>query len=228
MSVSLFCFDKTRLGRGGAEIYNRHNNRAYRVIIHYVTYIKLIKENKQILEKYKRGYVVMVKPNQYFKDNGEIQDNFHKTLKLGKNSFLYFENPKDWQKYKIYCSNFNDVYELQTGYMSKVKNEDQWGGEIAKFITNRNPQIISLICHTGDIKDDDHKKYYKKVKKKYESLKKKYKSLNIKIRPFPSQTGLGNYDYDYASEEEQLNIINDNDIIATNILTILIISPFFI
>ena len=138
---------RTNLARGKGAIYNRHNKRDYRAIIHYVTYLKIIKSNKSFLKNFNKGYAVMVKPNEYFTNQGNIQKEFQDSkLILGKNSFIFFESPKDWDKYKKECSKFNQVYELQTGDKTEVPVDDQWGGEYAFNITNRNPQEISLIC----------------------------------------------------------------------------------
>ena len=183
--------DKTREGRGGNGIYKRRNSRSYRVIIHYNTYLKILKNNKKILDHYKRGYVVRVKPDQYFEKNGEIKKNFHKTLELGKNAFLYFKNINDWNKYKSYCSDFEEVAELYTK-SETVNNNEQWTGKFCKFITNTTPQEISLICSSGT-KTNEQIEEFKKLKDTY--------GKNI-----PKQAGLGNYDYDYASEDEIKNV----------------------
>ena len=183
---------KTAEGRHGGGIYKRRNNRANRVIIHYKTYLKIIKENEEILDNYKRGYVVRVKPGQYFNEDGKIKDNFHKSLKLGENAFLYFKTIKDWNKYKSYCSGLKEIVELNTKSKT-VDNNNQWIGEYCTFIKNSDPQIVSLICTTKKEKEDP--KYQEKLKK----LKKKYKEL-------PAQAGLGNFDYDFASTEEIENV----------------------
>ena len=149
-------------GRGGKGIYKRRNSRSYRVIIHYNTYLKILKNNKKILDHYKGGYVVRVKPDQYFEKNGEIKNNFHKTLELGKNAFLYFKNINDWNKYKSYCSDFEEVAELYTTSKT-VNNNEQWIGKFCKFITNTTPQEISLICSSGT-KTNEQIEEFKKLK----------------------------------------------------------------
>jgi hypothetical protein len=185
---------KTKLARAGKGIYNRHNGKAYRVIIHYNTYIKIVEENIKILNRYEDGYVVMVKPNQYFNNNGEVQKSFHKSLKLGKNSFLYFESSNDWKKYEKYCKNFKPVYELHTGDGCKEPHDEQWIGEIAKFIPNAQPPQYSLICTSGD-----DKKRTPEEKEEHKNLQNKYGNKFGKI---PKQAGLGNLDIDYASRED--------------------------
>ena len=179
--------DKTREGRGGNGIYKRRNSRSYRVIIHYSTYLKIIKNNKEILNKYKRGYAVRVKPSEYFEKDGKIKKSFSNELKLGKNAFLYFKNINDWNAYKKYCSNFDEVSELYTKN-EKISNDDQWIGKFCKFVTNTTPQEISLICSSGT-KTNEQNREYKKLQ-------------DIYGKKIPKQAGLGNYDYDYASEEE--------------------------
>ena len=126
---------KTREGRGGNGIYKRRNNRANRVIIHYNTYLEILKKDKKILDNYKRGYVVRVKPSEYFNEDGKIKNNFDKLLKLGKNAFLYFKTIKVWRKYGSYCSNLKEIVELNTTSKS-VDNNNQWIGEYCTFIKN--------------------------------------------------------------------------------------------
>jgi len=183
--------DKTKEGRGGKGIYKRRNSRSYRVIIHYSTYLKILKKNKKILDNYKRGYAVRVKPKDYFDNKGKRKKNFHNSLELGKNAFLYFKNINDWNKYKTYCSNFQQVAELFTR-SEEVSNEKQWAGEYCKFVTNTTPQEISLICASGT-RTNKHEEEFQKLKKNY--------GKNI-----PKQAGLGNYDYDYASSKEIKNV----------------------
>ena len=183
--------DKTKEGRGGKGIYKRRNSRSYRVIIHYSTYLKILKKDKKILNNYERGYAVRVKPIDYFDKKGNRKKNFHNSLELGKNAFLYFKNINDWNKYKSYCTNFQQVAELFTRN-ENINNEEQWIGEYCKFITNTIPQEISLICASGT-RTNTHETEFQKLKKKY--------GINI-----PKQAGLGNYDYDYASENEIENV----------------------
>jgi hypothetical protein len=185
---------KTREARGGGGIYKRRNKRSNRVIIHYNIYKKIIKEDIKILDLYKRGYAVRVKPKEYFKENGEAKDDFEKSLKLGENAFLYFKTRDDWDKYIKYCSKFNEVAELYTK-SKEVENNKQWIGEYCTFIKNKDPQEISLICTTGSEKKNP------KYKKKLIKLQKKFE--NIKL---PKQAGLGNFDYDYADENEIKNV----------------------
>ena len=194
---------RTVLARGKGAIYNRHNSRNYRAIIHYVTYLKIIKSDETFLKNFKKGYAVMVKPNEYFTNQGNIQKEFQNSkLILGKNAFIYFESPDDWDKYKKKLSKFSQVYELQTGDSTEVPVDDQWGGEYAFNITNRNPQEISLICRAGDTLNDEQKKQKKKVDEIYNDFKTHFKKLDIKInQKKPDQKGLGNCDFDFATTE---------------------------
>ena len=181
--------EKTREARGGGGIYKRRNNRSNRVIIHYNTYLKILKKDKKILDNYTRGYVVRIKPGQYFNENGTIKTNFHNSLKLGINAFLYFKTIKDWKKYKSYCSNLNEIVELHTR-SNTIDNNKQWIGEYCTNITNSDPSIISLICTT------------KKEKEKSDILQNQLRKLQKKYKKLPAQAGIGNFDIDFASEEE--------------------------
>ena len=185
--------NKTREARTGKGVYKRRNKRDYRVIMHLNTYKKIKENNDEIFNKYKNGYVVRVKPDEYFTDNGEIKSSFPETLELGKNAFLYFKTIEHWDKYKSYCSNFDEVYELYER-SETVDNDDQWTGKICKYISNKRPQIKSLICHSGRMNEEQILEY--------NELKRTYPE----IENLPNQTGLGNFDYDYASADEIENV----------------------
>ena len=142
--------NKTREARGGKGIYKRRNKRDYRVIMHLNTYKKVSDNNPEILNKYKNGFVVRVRLDEYFKNNGEIKDDFPENLLLGKNAFLYVKTIESWEKYKSYCYNFDEVYELYERSES-VNNDEQWIGKLCKYVSNTRPQKKSLICHSGNM-----------------------------------------------------------------------------
>ncbi len=41
--------------------------------MHYKTYLNILNNNPEVLDKYKRGYVVRVKPSEYFEENGKTK-----------------------------------------------------------------------------------------------------------------------------------------------------------
>lgn len=181
--------NKTGEARHGKGIYKRRNSRAYRVILHLSTYRKIEESNPEFLNNFERGYAVRVKPSEYFKEDGSLKTNFPNTLKLGKNAFIYFKTIKDWNIYGKYCVNSNgnkwdQVVELYTTN-DNVPNDDQWIGKYCCFINNTKPKIISEICGSDNIAS-----YLKTIKEKYG------------LKDIPEQTGLGNFDYDYANNEE--------------------------
>jgi hypothetical protein len=138
-----------------------------------------------------RGFVIRLRPDDYFDKKGNKKSNLHNSIILGKNAFIYFKNINDWNKYKSKCSNFKEVVELYTTN-DEISNNDQWKGEYCKFITNTTPQQISLICSSGTKTNEQNLKF--------EELK------TIYGNDIPKQAGLGNYDYDYASSKEIKNV----------------------
>lgn len=185
--------DKTREARGGKGIYKRRNSRNYRVIMSYSTFDKLSKQGPGALNKYVNGYAVRIQPRQYFEGNLENDER----IELGKNAFLYYKSIKDYREYPPKES-WQQVAELYTSG-DKNKKDPEWIGEFAAFIQNTKPKITSHIC--GDKNNE-----FQGIKKKehLESLKSKYRPYENKI---PDQAGLGNFDYDYCSKEEENRVI---------------------
>ena len=181
--------DKTAEARSGNGIYKRRNSRAYRVIMQLSTYKNIITNNPGFLDNFERGYAVRIKPSEYFTEKGEIVKDFPKTLTLGRNAFVYFKTIRDWNRYEQYCKtssgeDWEEIVELYT-QSKTVPNDEQWTGQYCLFISNTIPKKISPICGSGN-----NIKYIK-------SLKIKYHLQNV-----PKQAGLGNFDYDYASDDE--------------------------
>ena len=67
--------------------------------MHLSTYINII-NNPNILNNYKKGYAVRVRPNEYFDNEGRRKNTFPKSLTLGKNAFIHFKKNQDWIKYE--------------------------------------------------------------------------------------------------------------------------------
>lgn len=181
--------DKTGEARYGKGIYKRRNSRTFRVIMHLITYKNIIENNPAFLDKFKRGYAVRIKPSEYFTENGNVANDFPTTLDIGRNAFIYFKTIRDWNKYKQYCKtdfgeDWEEIVELYT-QSKTVPNDDQWIGQYCQFVNNTNPKIVSSIC-----KSDTTKEYRELLKNKYN------------LQKIPKQSGLGNFDYDYASNDE--------------------------
>ena len=181
--------NKTGEARVGNGIYKRRNSRTYRVIMHLTTYKNIIKTNPAFLDKLKRGFAVRIKPSEYFAENGDVAIDFPVTLDLGRNAFVYFKTIRDWNKYKQYCKTtsgeeWEEIVELYTK-SEDVPNDNQWIGQYCLFINNTQPKIVSHICGSNNSSE-----YIKSLKVKYH------------LQKMPVQTGLGNYDFDYASDDE--------------------------
>src|SRR5699024_8677258 len=180
--------DKTTEARSGKGIYKRRNNRNYRVIIHYSTYQKIINENPDFLKKYENGYAVRISPEEYFES-----EQLAAGLEIGKNAFVYYKTIESYRKYPP-KKEWNEIIELYTSnsdYESRKNAEQEWVGEYAKFINNTSTAKVSRICKSN----------HKLSKAEKAELKEKYN-----LKTVPAQAGLGNFDYDYASKEEQTNI----------------------
>lgn len=179
--------DKTVEARSGKGIYKRRNNRNYRVVMHYSTYKRIITENADFLNKYENGYAVRISPEEYFKDGEKLADG----LELGKNAFIYYKSIYSFNQYPP-KDEWNEIVELYTSNQSKLSSTVQeWAGEYALFINNARPAKISTICKSNNILPKDVA----------EEIKQRFG-----IEKVASQAGLGNFDYDYATKGETLNI----------------------
>ena len=180
---------KTREARQGAGIYKRRNRRNYRAIMHLSSYKNIVQSDKRILNQYSEGFVVLIKPNEYFEISGAKKKDFPAELKLGTNCFIYFRLIQDWKKYGKFCKSFTEVIELYTAPPSEYFNKHLWIGEYAKEINNTEPKQVSIICQT---KSPAKEREVVKLKKKLQA-----KGIGFD-EDFPAQAGLGNYDFDYA------------------------------
>lgn len=178
--------DKTVEARTGKGIYKRRNNRNYRVVMHYSTYKKIIAENPDFLNKYENGYAVRISPEEYFENNGVLAEG----LELGKNAFVYYKTIDSKRAYEP-LPHWTEVIELYTSNQEKPTGAQEWVGEYALFINNAKPPLVSTICKTNNSLS---KEEIKRLKEQY------------RLEKVPSQAGLGNFDYDYATKEETLKI----------------------
>ena len=177
--------EKTNLGRAGSGIYNRHNPRDNRVIMHLSTYKTILQKNKSFLDNFKNGYAVRLKPEEYFVPDA----NFPPSLVLGFNTFIYIKSKEQYETYDKFCKKLDEVWELRS-QADENNKEASWIGSVAYFVNN--PKLkVSHICDKATKEDD-------KVEEK-KKWREKFKNHEIDNK-FPGR-GLGNYDIDYASEE---------------------------
>lgn len=193
---------KTKEGRSGAEIYKRRNRRSYRGLMQYVTWKNLVdgKLNPNILLEYKEGFLVWISPDEYFSANGtntypEKNPGVDKDFKLGGNGFVYYTSPDEYDRYPI-LKDWNELRELSTKPSDFFART--WVGEYCLNIRNGNPQRISNICadSNSQINTEELRKEVGKI-------------LGIQIPEeieLPKQSGIGNYDFDYANEEMMENV----------------------
>lgn len=178
--------DKTGEGRSGLEIYKRRNRRDYRVIIQYKIWNKLMEKSSYMLNEFKEGFAVLISPEEYFGDNYPNKShNLNPKFILGETGFIYYSNDSEYNNYPLLPS-WKEVYEIST---TGSLFEKTWIGNYALNIKNSIPPKISTIC--GKYNNNKDKQFiYNFIQQKYPDIKK-----------IPSQSGLGNYDYDYASKE---------------------------
>jgi len=132
---------KTREARQGDPLYKRRNRRSYRVLMHLITWKNL--KNKNSLDKYENGFVVVVKPREYFNKEGNRRSDFPSELKIGENAIIYYKRKSDLKKFKP-KNEWEEVIETDT------KDPNGWEGHYAVNIRNAKPQIKSKITRSGD------------------------------------------------------------------------------
>lgn len=203
---------KTGEARSGAGIYKKRNSRCYRVLIQYETWKKIINGN-DILETYSEGYAILIKPKDYFGSNfpnpsTDLDSRFH----IGQTGFLLYTTVEELKTYpikqewidKYHLNNFDltsfqtwkDVLELTTkGSLTTTT----WIGEYCLNVRNTKPQYLSYICKSKDAKS-------KEPEKTAEILHFIEQNYPDYFDNFPAQCGLGNYEYDYASDEMILDV----------------------
>ena len=182
--------DKTKEARQGDPIYKRRNPRhTNRSIMQLVTYNEL--KNKNQLDKYKMGYVVLIKPKEYFDSiSKKRRSDLDEDLELGVNCFVYYDlNDDDWNEY-------NPIE--QEGWEQVVENttdKDDWSGHFAVNIRNASQQKLSFI--TRDKKTDDINNSV------YNWMTDDIKNVTNRVKDNDRDSvmggkGLGNFEYDYC------------------------------
>lgn len=189
--------NKTGEGRSGDEVYKRRNRRNYRGVMQYVTWDKLKRGvlPSHILDEYEEGYVVWVSPSEYFGDTYPNRSPLlNKDFILGKTGFVYYKSQDELLKYPP-LSDWRELYELSTKHLDDGKRE--WIGEACYNVKNANPQRVSDICAD------------KKAKRDKQDILQLLKDMGVDIdeyKDIPDQCGIGNYDYDYASQVMKDNV----------------------
>lgn len=174
--------EKTAEARSGKGIYKRRNNRNYRVIMHLSTYRYIDSKNSEFLSNFENGFAIRISPEEFFTSDVPLPD----SVVLGKNAFVYYKTISSFKKFPP-NADWNEITELYTSNKPKPENEPEWIGEYALFINNAKPSKISRICgKAGSLT----------------SVEKQILKDNYSLENVPSQAGLGNFDYDYATKDE--------------------------
>jgi hypothetical protein len=181
--------NKTGEARSGSGIIKRRNRRSYRVVIQYSTWLKFKTEaTLNQLGNYEEGYVVLIKPVEYFGNYPEINPNLHQDFILGETGVVYYSTAQELESYPPFFE-WQELIEL-----SSIPNQNinpAWSGDVVFDVKNRQPYKISYIC--------------KKRSSQNQLELNNLKSIVIANYPgydldsLPQQAGIGNYDYDYAN-----------------------------
>ncbi len=192
--------DKTKEARSGSEIYKRRNNRNARALLQYVTWDKQDRGIiTSVLNEYTSGYIVMISPKDYFGNNYPNRSNtLNPNFILGTTGFVYYSQVSELTDYPL-LDEWNELIELNT---KSTPTSPNWLGDYALNIKNAQPPRISFICQNAkgdeaDIKRENVKNY---VRAKYPDISEE--TLNS----LPKQSGIGNYDYDFANSEMQIKV----------------------
>lgn len=192
--------NKTAEARSGSEIYKRRNNRNARALLQYVTWDKQDRGIvPSILDEYKSGYIVMISPKDYFGENyPDKSDTLNPNFTLGRTGFIYYSCASELTKYPL-LPGWNELIELDTKSTPTTPN---WLGDYALNIKNAQFPQISFICYNakrGEAikKREDVKEY---VRTTYPGFSEET------LDSLPKQSGIGNYDYDFATNKMQAKI----------------------
>lgn len=192
--------DKTCEARSGSEIYKRRNNRNARAVLQYITWDK---QDRGVipsrLNEYTSGYIVMISPKDYFGDNYPNRSNtLNPNFILGSTGFVYYSCASELNSYPI-LETWHELIELDTQSTAESPN---WFGDYALNIKNTRPPRISFICHKAkkeelEQKQNDVKNYVRTI----------FPELSEdKLNSIPQQSGIGNYDFDFATSEMQSKV----------------------
>jgi len=183
--------DKTKEARQGDPLVKRRNNRENRSLMKLNTYLKLYQEDD--LKKFTNGYVVYLRPDEYFDSvTNNRKSSLHKSLVLGKNCIIYYQNISDWNKYSPIGRNWKQVVENTT-------LKDDWSGEFAVNIPNSDPQKLRFIVRTNETK---YNQSFSWMNNEMKNVKERVTSSRESL----GGKGLGNYEYDFCTSKEQENV----------------------
>lgn len=146
-----------------------------------------------VLDKYLEGYAVMINPDEYFGNNyPEPANDLNEKFNFDE-GFVYYSSIQQYMDYPP-LDNWIEVIELST--TGKPINDDTWIGQYALNIKNTRPPKVSLICKTNSSNKNIVLDY----------IKRNLPDLKFDKDSIPSQCGLGNYDYDFATKETIENV----------------------
>lgn len=186
---------KTSEARSGSEIYKKRNRRDFRVIMQYKIWNNKIQNDPAFLEQFADGYAVMITPEEYFGNNypdssGELNPSFV----LGETGFIYYGAVNQLETFPP-LDVWDNTYEISTQPMHDEEGNllQTWVGDVVFNVKNKNPKKCSLICsHDTQENKEDFRNTIPQILENFPSLSE---------TSLPKQTGLGNYDYDFATKD---------------------------
>jgi hypothetical protein len=181
--------NKTGEARSGSGIIKRRNRRSYRVVIQYSTWFKFkTRVTLNQLANYEEGYIVLIKPIDYFGNYPEINPNLHPDFKLGKTGVVYYSTAQELESYNPF-SEWKELVELSSSPNQNLIPE--WFGDVVFDVKNRQPDKISYICKKRTSQNQLELNNLKSI------VTAEYPGYDLSS--LPQQAGIGNYDYDYAN-----------------------------
>ena len=89
--------NKTKQTRGaqpyGRVVYQNRVNRNSIAVVPYAFRDRLHPEG------FERGYVILVRPEDYFSGPGQVRSDFDSEIEIGRNAFLYYDNRQNYERF---------------------------------------------------------------------------------------------------------------------------------
>jgi len=145
------------------------------------------------------GYIVMISDKDYFGENYPNRSNtINPHFILGTTVFVYYSCVSELTDYPP-LEEWNQLIELDT---KSTPTSPNWLGDYALNIKNAQPPQISFICQNAKQNEAAIKRENVKI-----YVRNTYPGVSEEIlNSLPQQSGIGNYDYDFATSEMQIKV----------------------
>lgn len=167
---------KTSTARGGSKLYSRRNKRNYRVLIPYTTYLNRWRNNlEECNSAFERDFIFILRADEYFNlETYQCKTDIDDEIIIGENAIVYFDKVNVINRFVEF--NEADYQNDKEGWNKRFIEylNEKFGYEPA--FGNRNSWNGHFVVEARTNK--------KKI-----------------LIGASAKSGLGNYDYDYASNE---------------------------